>query len=310
MKKRTWTKDNLDQLRGMVDEKSNQELAQIYSITSNGIRRVLSRYNIKRKAPKNSKELEFRYEYLRKDLDKPCKVCTSHHKNRGGYLSTKRGNKRMNLHTAIYEDTFGKIPPGEVVRHKCDNPPCCEITHLEVGTTQDNMDDKVSRNRQTKGTDVNTAKLAEIDVVKIKIALVRKTKVKTLSEIFKIDTATICDIKKGRSWRHITIDRDRALKKRTWHYIQKPPEYGIVCTICKGENIWWSEYRGAIWCYSCGIDDEGDKGIFGGPVPIQAAGLLGMNFDVYDMENKRILKYGSPESIEVMRRDFDGLDKE
>ena len=39
------------------------------------------------------------------------------------------------------------IPEGMLVRHKCDNPCCCNPNHLEIGTSQDNVDDKTRRGR-------------------------------------------------------------------------------------------------------------------------------------------------------------------
>lgn len=81
------------------------------------------------------------------------------------------------------------------------------------------------------------------------------------------------------------------LKKRTWHYIQKPQKYEITCDKCGGTNLDWSEYEGKIWCYSCEIDTEGTSGVFGGPIGIGAAAILGMSFDRWDMVNKCVLRY-------------------
>jgi hypothetical protein len=40
---------------------------------------------------------------------------------------------------------------GEIVRHRCDNPPCCNPTHLQIGTQYDNIQDRVKRGRGNSG---------------------------------------------------------------------------------------------------------------------------------------------------------------
>lgn len=82
----------------------------------------------------------------------------------------------------------------------------------------------------------------------------------------------------------------KALKKRTWHYIQHPRDYEICCDKCKGHNIQWSEFERMIWCYDCKIDTRGDEGVFDGPIPMQCSELMGMRFDRYDMIKKEIQK--------------------
>lgn len=62
-----------------------------------------------------------------------------------GYLALD-GKRRLAYHI-VYELVNGDIPKGHVIRHKCDNPLCCNPTHLELGTQGDNEKDKYTRDR-------------------------------------------------------------------------------------------------------------------------------------------------------------------
>ena len=81
------------------------------------------------------------------------------------------------------------------------------------------------------------------------------------------------------------------LKKRIWHYIQKPTNYEILCDRCKGRNIEWSEFEGHIWCYDCEVDTKGTQGIFDGIISIGVCKALGISLDIYDMEKKKIVPF-------------------
>lgn len=43
--------------------------------------------------------------------------------------------------------TYGQIPAGMNVLHKCDNPECTNPEHLFVGTHRDNANDKIAKGR-------------------------------------------------------------------------------------------------------------------------------------------------------------------
>jgi len=67
--------------------------------------------------------------------------------DRWGYGRIRFGGKTVGTHRAAYVLAYGPIPEGLLVRHSCDNPPCCNPEHLLLGTVQDNVDDRVARNR-------------------------------------------------------------------------------------------------------------------------------------------------------------------
>lgn len=81
------------------------------------------------------------------------------------------------------------------------------------------------------------------------------------------------------------------LEKRTWHYVQKPQDQDIRCTKCGGSNLDWSEFARHVWCYDCEIDFTDYVWALSGPIPIQAAYMLGFIIDIYDLETKMISEY-------------------
>lgn len=87
-----------------------------------------------------------------------------------GYGRISIGHQKLDYaHRVSYREHVGPIPDGLLVRHKCDNPCCCNPEHLEVGTQADNMQDCVKRGRHSKppvfkGEANHKTKLTEEDV--------------------------------------------------------------------------------------------------------------------------------------------------
>src|SRR4051794_37571112 len=63
-------------------------------------------------------------------------------------IDGRRGHqKTLKAHRVSYTIHKGPIPPGQVVRHLCDNPCCVAPHHLELGTQGDNVHDCETRGR-------------------------------------------------------------------------------------------------------------------------------------------------------------------
>jgi hypothetical protein len=56
----------------------------------------------------------------------------------------------------------GPIPDGMVVRHKCDNPPCFRLSHLELGTVADNNRDAQARGHLGKPPSLSPSQLETV----------------------------------------------------------------------------------------------------------------------------------------------------
>ncbi len=63
------------------------------------------------------------------------------------YVEVMRGGRRELAHRFALRSTGVVIPAGMVVMHLCDNPGCCNPTHLRAGTYQDNTQDMMSKGR-------------------------------------------------------------------------------------------------------------------------------------------------------------------
>lgn len=118
-----------------------------------------------------------------------------------GWLGPKSIARKA--HRAAYILAHGQIPPGMVVMHACDNPPCCNPAHLSVGTPGDNTRDAIAKGRALVGEINNSAKLTEAAVERIRHLHARGTTRLELAQRFGVCRRQINDIVTGRAWRHV-----------------------------------------------------------------------------------------------------------
>jgi len=131
--------------------------------------------------------------------------------NVDGYGRIRIEGKLVGAHRASYELHKGQIPPGMLVRHTCDNPPCCNPDHLLLGTKKDNAADMMKRGRRVGpiGADCHSAKLTHDDVREIRR---RRASGEMYTEIAKDYPVAVPNVRKAalRGWK--SVPRDEALK--------------------------------------------------------------------------------------------------
>jgi len=115
----------------------------------------------------------------------------------GGYGNMHCDGKNGQLsHRIAWLKLVGPIPEGLSVLHNCDNPRCCNVEHLRLGTTQENQQEKARKGRAGKFLTPELVRelLNEHAAGATGVALCAK---------YGVSTATISGIINGRTWRHV-----------------------------------------------------------------------------------------------------------
>lgn len=115
-------------------------------------------------------------------------------------------NGKIRAHRAVWADVNGPIPDGMVVRHKCDNPGCCNPEHLILGTHADNVHDRCARGRSRHLVgEANAASVLTEDQVRlIRSADLSKWGSQTaLARQLGVSQPNVNAVLANKTWRHI-----------------------------------------------------------------------------------------------------------
>lgn len=137
----------------------------------------------------------------------PDECWEQHTKSRYGKIYD--GNKVVLLHRVSWLIFVGEIPEGMEVCHKCDNPRCCNPSHLFIGTHADNMRDMANKGRcrvpALAGGDNPSAKLTGFEVSKIReLFCSKQNSMHQLASMFHVSRRNISEIVRNLSWKDET----------------------------------------------------------------------------------------------------------
>lgn len=152
-----------------------------------------------------------------------------------GYGHVRYQKRNWKASRLAYVLTNGPISPKVQVRHRCDNPPCCNPAHLLAGTHADNMADMVARGRHAtrrgsshlpsgdqhharrtpevmaRGERNGAARLTAEDVLAIRAAWAAGgvVSLQRLADRYGVAKGTITFIVTRKTWRHLTETETR-----------------------------------------------------------------------------------------------------
>lgn len=138
----------------------------------------------------------------------------------GEYGSLEICGRRWRASRIAYELTVG--PLDDYACHSCDNPPCCNPSHIFDGTQRNNIEDAQAKGRIAagdahglrqhpemiaRGERHGGARLSETDVIGIREAAARGELHADIADRHSVSAGTISEIANGHKWSHVAGPR-------------------------------------------------------------------------------------------------------
>jgi hypothetical protein len=101
-------------------------------------------------------------------------------------------------HRAVYATLCGSVPTGQEVCHTCDNPPCCNPSHLFLGAHADNMRDMARKGRASHSR-LRNNKITAVVAAEIRAAAEHAPQ-KDIAERFSLSPSQVSKIVNGQAW--------------------------------------------------------------------------------------------------------------
>ncbi len=111
--------------------------------------------------------------------------------------------KNHRAHRWIFTQTFGSIPKGQVVCHRCDNRLCVNPDHLFLGTQAENLRDMLRKGRQVAGEKSHLYKGVMTDEMAATIRLLRSRGHRNcdIARQFDISPGYCSEVARGIHWK-------------------------------------------------------------------------------------------------------------
>lgn len=137
--------------------------------------------------------------------------------NGRGYGAVGVNGRMQGAHRIAYTLTYGPIPAGLLVCHRCDNPPCVRPEHLFIGTYKDNTQDAWLKGRplgKPRGTQ-GPSKITFAAAQEIRALHAAGVSGMELSRRYGVKPSVVYPLLAGKTWMEDPkIKRERSQRAR------------------------------------------------------------------------------------------------